>query len=95
MSTVPSSHSDLQPCPFAESLRSPFQVDRDILKAVVSAQSNLMRRTIAERFFLKQESIAFIAEGLKLSPQQVTDHLRRFQLLLSKALLRFLQDNRA
>lgn len=69
-----------------------LELSLKILRCLIAEHRSPVRRQVAQLFYEQGQSVATIAESLRLCPNTVLSHLRRFRLIVEKSLLRLLEE---
>ena len=69
-----------------------FEHSLEVVRELVQSHETEPRATIAKKFYIEGQSVKQITEDLALKQNTVLSHLRRFRLIISKAILEVLDE---
>lgn len=69
-----------------------FEQSITLLTQLIESHEGEPRATIARMFYLQKQSVKSISETLKLKQNTVLSHLRRFRLIISKAMVELVEN---
>ncbi len=69
-----------------------FEHSIQLLTELIKSHKGEPRATVAKLFYLQKKSVKEIAEQLNLKQNTVLSHLRRFRLIVSKAMVRLVDE---
>jgi RNA polymerase sigma-70 factor (ECF subfamily) len=69
-----------------------LELSLSLLQQLIDGHRSPVRRRVAQLFYREGHSVAAISTVLKMCPNTVLSHLRRFRLVVEKSLLRLLEE---
>lgn len=69
-----------------------FEQSIELLNELIKSHEGEPRATIAKMFYLEKKSVKEITETLNLKQNTVLSHLRRFRLIVSKAMVQLVEE---
>jgi RNA polymerase sigma-70 factor, ECF subfamily len=70
-----------------------FEEHIKVLEDLIQNHDDPIRREVAAHFYLDHKSIKEIAQVMQLKPNTVLSHLRRFRLIVTKAMQQWMAEN--